>query len=211
MSGDGIRVVHPLFQGEGGGANPTSPLQFRIGKMPLRVAVLLNNAWHSRLPEITNPHNCEAYGAEFDGRYFAVALWGPPVAREYNGRGYWELRRMAIAPDAPKNTGTRMLRVMRILIERDRSDVCKLISYQDTEAHNGTIYKGAGWMVGGMKKNVGTGWNSRKRNAMQTTADKVRWEYEIRPDAPSAASRRNDVSTSTKTLDVFAATASQSD
>jgi hypothetical protein len=212
MGGDSIRVVHPLFREEGDGSIPISPLQLEISWMPLDVAVTLNSDWHSRLPAITNPQNCRAMGALFGGRYFAVALWGPPVAREYNGRGYLELRRMAIASDAPKNTGSRMLRIMRLIIYRERPDISRLISYQDTAVHTGTIYKGAGWTIGGMKKNVGTGWNTRKRSAMQTTADKVRWELSIRPESVACAgSQKSDECTSSMnspTLDLFAVTAS---
>lgn len=156
-SGDSIRVVHPLFREEGDGSIPISPLQLQISKMPLDVAVNLNGEWHSRLPSISNPQNCTAYGATFGGKYYAVALWGPPVARGFNGQGYWELRRMAIASDAPKNTGTRMLRIMRLLIERERPDICKLISYQDTDVHVGTIYKGRDGYRAGSKRTSGPG------------------------------------------------------
>lgn len=177
--GDSTRVVHPLFQVEDGGSIPTSPLQFEIEFMPMQQALELNKLWHSRLPDLTNWHNCKAIGAFYENKFYAVALWGPPVARAYNGLGIYELRRMAIAPDAPTNTGSRMLRIMRILIKRDMPEIKKLISYQDTEVHRGIIYKSAGWSIGGMKKNIGTGWNTRQRNEMQATGDKVRWEYAL--------------------------------
>jgi hypothetical protein len=54
------------------------------------------------------------------------------------------------------------------------------ISYQDTGVHKGTIYKASGWKAVGLKKNIGTGWNTRDRNKMQSTSDKVRWEYALR-------------------------------
>jgi hypothetical protein len=178
-SGDSIRVVHPLFPEEGGGSIPTSPLQLEIGQMPVKAACLLNNQWHSRLPELTNWQACFAYGAICGGLYYAVAIWGQPVAREYNGRGYLELRRMAVHDEAPQNTASRMLRVMRVLIKRAFPNTVRLISYQDTAVHKGTIYKAAGWRVGGMKKNIGTGWLTRNRPQMQSAADKVRWEYDL--------------------------------
>lgn len=99
------------------------------------------------------------------------------MAREYNGRGYLELRRMAISDDAPKNTASRMLGWM--VREIRKLGFVKAISYQDTEVHAGTIYKASGWKVGGLKKNIGTGWNTRDRPTMQTTADKVRWELAL--------------------------------
>jgi hypothetical protein len=147
--------------------------------MPLKQAVELNNMWHSRLPILSNWQTCKAIGAFYKNKFYAVALWGHPVARAYNGKGIYELRRMAISQDAPKNTGSRMLRIMRILIKKEMPEINKLISYQDTEVHKGTIYKSAGWVIGGMKKNIGTGWNTRKRNIMQATGDKIRWEYDL--------------------------------
>lgn len=178
QGGDGIRVVHPLFQEEGGGSIPTSPLQLVFGRIDARLARDLVRTWHSRLPEITNWQVCShCYGAESDGIWYAAAMRGPPIAREFNGRGYAELRRFAIAPDAPKNTASRMLGWMARDIRKE--GFVKAISYQDTEVHAGTIYKAVGWVVGGEKKNIGTGWNTRKRNAMQTASNKFRWELAL--------------------------------
>ena len=178
-SGDSIRVVHPLFQGEGDGAIPISPLQLEIQEMPMKIALGLNDFWHSRLPQLTNWQGCEAFGAFYKNLYYAVAIWGRPVARAYNGKGYWELRRMAIADDSPKNTASRMIRIMKLMIRKKRPEIVRLISYQDTGVHKGTIYRASGWNIGGRKKNIGTGWNTRKRNMMQTTSDKIRWEYDL--------------------------------
>ena len=68
---------------------------------------------------------------------------------------------------------------MRHIIKNKNPDLNRLISYQDTDVHSGTIYKASGWKIGGTKKNIGTGWNTRKRNIMQTTAEKIRWEYDL--------------------------------
>lgn len=178
---DSIRVVCPLFQGEGGGSTPTSALQLQVNRIHAEKAVRLNEHWHSRLPKLTNWQQCFAYSAQFDGLFYAVALWGPPIARMLNGRGWLELRRMAIAPDAPKNTASRMISIMVRDIRRNRQDICRLISYQDTEVHTGTIYAASGWertIIGGK---ITTGWNSRIRNQMQTAAPKIRWDKQIRP------------------------------
>ena len=179
-SGDSIRVVHPLFQTEGGGSTPTSPLQLHVGRVTVEIASKLNQLWHSRLPDFTGPHGyCKAFAAEFEGRYYASAIWSPPLARMLNWTGRFELRRMAISPDAPKNTGSRMLRIMRLLIPALLPDVRTLISYQDTDVHAGTIYKAAGWVAVSRSNVSEKGWNNRDRRVMQTTADKVRWECQI--------------------------------
>ena len=61
-------------------------------------------------------------------------------------------------------------------IQKKLPRITRLISYQDTDVHTGTIYKAANW------KNMSTvkyrTWDeSRERNESQSTADKIRWEY----------------------------------
>lgn len=186
---DNTRVVCPLFQGEYGGATPTSALQLKIAKIPARTAMELNRKWHSRLPDIGNGLQCFAFGAECNNVWYAVALWSTPVARLLNGLGLLELRRMAIADDAPKNTGSRMLRIMAMLIKRERPDVLGLMSYQDTDVHVGTIYKAAGWTPRVMNDSQSK-WampNRPRANGPAAQSVKVRWELTLResPNEPS--------------------------
>lgn len=182
LSGDSIRVVHPLFHEEGGGSIPTSPLHLTFGWMDMDVAVPLNELWHSRLPAFTSPpEKCKVIGAECDGIYYATAIWSPPVARKLNWTGRYELRRFAIAADAPRYTASRMLRVMRLLIARRMPDVLILMSYQDKDSHMGTIYRAAGWVPVVENAVPTNGWHTRTgRAATQTNANKVRWEYRMR-------------------------------
>lgn len=187
---DDVRVTCPLFQAEYGGSTPTSALQLKIGKIPVRVAMALNRQWHSRLPEIGNGMQCFAFGAECNNRFYAVALWSTPVARLLNGLGFIELRRMAIADDAPKNTGSRMLRIMALLIKRERPDTLALISYQDTDVHTGTIYKAAGWTprVMGDSQSKWSMPNRHRSNGPASQSVKVRWELPLyRPTTPQRA------------------------
>lgn len=178
--GDSTRVVHPLFQAEEGGSIPTSPLQLRFGFIAMRIAIALNEKWHSRLPAFTSPpERCVAMAAEYEGIYYASAIWSPPLARMLNHQGIYELRRLAIAADAPKLTASRMLRIMRLLIKRRMPDLKKLISYQDTGAHDGTIYKAAGWKEANLDR--GGEWNrpSRYSSPTQAATPKIRWEYAL--------------------------------
>ncbi len=188
--GDDVRVACPLFQAERSGSTPTSPLQFNIGKIDIKTAVKLNSLWHSRLP-IFDTGCCQngwAYAAEFDGIYYAVGIWSNPVAAACPQKTWLELRRFAIAPDRPKNTASRMLRIMEKLIRKDFPLVVKLISYQDEDAHAGTIYKAAGWLAGMHHK--GGSWN--RPNAKDSngkprirpdlnaaTGPKTRWEKDL--------------------------------
>jgi len=93
-----------------------------------------------------------------------------------NNTGRYELRRFAIAPDAPKNTGSRLLKIMAQLIQIIRPDARILISYQDTSVHKGSIYAAAGWKP--VFRSKGHEWSCKSRpdRAQQSAADKVRWE-----------------------------------
>lgn len=190
MSAERIRVVHPLFQAEGGGSTPTSALQLHLGWIDPTLGVRLNELWHSRLPAFTAPlGQFKAIAAESDGMFYAAAIWSWPVARMLgrHKNKYYELRRLAIAPDAPKNTASRMLRVMRLMICREMPLVENLISYQDTEVHGGTIYKAAGWQP--VRKSAAEEWTrpSRERRKTQSAVAKIRWQIAVR-----AAQRRGD-------------------
>jgi len=85
------------------------------------------------------------FRASYAGRCFAVAAWSNPVARALPQRTWLELRRFAIADDAPANTGSKMLAWMSRELRRRSPDIERLISYQDCEVHSGTIYLAAGW------------------------------------------------------------------
>lgn len=181
-SGDSIRVVHPLFQAGRGGSIPTSPLQLHVGRIDPNLGVRLNELWHSRLPSFTAPlGRFQAMGAEYGGLFYAVAIWSWPVSRMLNReRGkYYELRRLAVASDAPRNTASRLLKVMRLLIRRDGPAAEHLISYQDTEVHTGAIYRAAGWLP--VRTSVAEGWHrpSRTRAVAQSAASKVRWQIQV--------------------------------
>lgn len=187
---ESVRVAYPLFQVGGGGSSPTSALQMMLDTMEFRDAKKLNAMWHSRLPRFGTgvvgdnmPFLC--YGAEFDGLWWAVAIWSNPVCRWHPQRRWLELRRLAIHPDAPKNTASRILGVMARLIRTARPDVCRLISYQDTEVHTGAIYRAAGWsrvIVKHKKKRWTWGCKSRPRPQAQSEAAKQRWEKVMHKD-----------------------------
>ena len=104
---------------------------------------------------------------------------------------------MAICDEAPKNTASRMLKIMIAYIKKHNKykDIYKLISYQDTAVHAGTIYKASGWIEESKAK--WTSWHNRadnaqhncKRSDSQSTADKIRWAKQIRPE-PDESKRR---------------------
>ena len=180
---DDARVAYPLFQEEYGGSTPTSALQLHIAKISSKLAVKLNQKWHSRMPKLDCFAVCSpCYAAEHHNVYYAIAMWSLPIAanRITDGAHCLELRRMAIAPDAPRNTASRMLGIMRRLIAKERPDIRRLLSYQDTAVHTGTIYKAAGWTP--VRTGAYQTWgNHSKRPGRieQSRAPKVRWELSM--------------------------------
>lgn len=164
------------------GTSPSSPKMFDLVVIKAIEASKLNALWHSRLPvipwsNIVRNRNYVCYGAMYDYRYFAVGIWSSPVNRYLDPDAVLELRRLAISYECPKFTATWMIGKMIKDISKRFPGINKLISYQDTEVHTGTIYKAANW------KNVciaGTGnWESRDRNKPQSNSLKNRWEYDI--------------------------------
>ena len=166
-----------------------SPLQLEIEEIATIKAIELNNLWHSRLPNanysniIRTTHKV-CFGAKHKNYWFAVSIWTNPIAKAFNGLGILELRRMAIHDDSPKNTASRFIKINMIIIKNKFPDIWKLISYQDTEVHNGTIYKASGWKAAHVTQSSEIRWGlgGRERNKIITKAPKIRWEKQIRPE-----------------------------
>lgn len=185
-SGDRSREDHLALPLGDGGANPTSPLHLRIERIDVHTACRLNERWHSRLPIIKWPNVVRnkryiCFGARYDGDLHAIAIWSSPVAanRLKDGANLLELRRFAIAETAPRNTATRMLAIMRREIKAAFPEIIRLISYQDTEVHRGTIYKAAGWQLSAINQGVSWTNSTRKRSKEQSLAAKARWEIAV--------------------------------
>ena len=121
------------------------------------------------------------YAAEFGNQIYAVAAWSNPVARLLPQRSWMELRRFAIAPNAPRFTASRMLAWMRRDIAKRFPAVEKLISYQDLKVHTGTIYRASGWKEAQNFTPRARGWicwgnRPRKGRTNQAVAPRMRWE-----------------------------------
>ena len=125
-----------------------------------------------------------------DDMTFAVALWNNPSARCLPG--HWrELRRMACAPDAPKFTASRFLGWMVRWFKQHEPEHEKLISYQDTAVHNGTIYKACGWVAESVtvervrdrsknRTNTTRAYRSNINGVEPDKSSKVRWAVRIK-------------------------------
>lgn len=165
-------------------------LQFELCDKQL--AVEFCRAHHSRLPNTQRGPWQYAFRAHHDGVTVAVALWNNPSARTLPG--HWlELRRMACSPDAPRNSASRFLGWMARWFAEQVPHREKLISYQDTAVHTGTIYKAAGWVPEFVSKarvrdrsgnRAGTTRKYRAdMNGQQPAAsEKIRWAKRIAVD-----------------------------
>ena len=192
---ESIPAEHPADQPGGGGSTPTSALQLWVHRIQYPRAQELNALWHSTLPRIGDPKNVMAktpcFAATYKDQPFAVAIWSHPVNRKLPQKEWLELRRLAICPDAPRNTASRVLAVMARLLRASHPEIVRFISYQDTDAHTGAIYRAAGW-VPTVRSKFST-WNKpksrnlsgrpRTRPADQSKADKQRWELVLRSEA----------------------------
>lgn len=180
-----MRDLMPLFRNSEPVA-PSSPLQLEVVECKPRFACELNALWHSRFPKIdwsnvVRNRDYVCFIAIYDALVYAVAIWSSPIAanRMKEGGSALELRRLAIAPDAPKCTASRMLSVMRKKIKKTMPHIKLLVSYQDTDVHAGTIYRASGWVAGSTSKE-GMDWGkTRIRNNAQSLAPKVRWELRL--------------------------------
>lgn len=180
MRADDVADAYPLFQEGRGGSTPTSALQLRFERLGFEEAKRLNKQWHSRLPRLgtgcieNQPFLC--FGAFFDERWYGVAIWSNPVARNLPQQTWLELRRLALSSDCPKNTASRMLSVMTRLIRKLRPEIETLVSYHDTEVHSGGIYRAAGWKATTINKDGNWTRTKRPRPTAQSEAAKQRWE-----------------------------------
>ena len=166
LCAESIVAMQSLFQGDEGGSTPTSALQLRFVEIGRQRFKRLNREWHSRLPESPDGHRV-CYAALFDGRVWAVAMWTNPSAPALPQREWIELKRFAIAPGRPDNTASRMLGWMARDIYRRFPEVTTLVSYRDCEAHDGTIYKAAGWIADEeQRRSPSTTWKNRPRERL---------------------------------------------
>ncbi|NQS88384.1 hypothetical protein HQ584_01130 [Patescibacteria group bacterium] len=135
---------------------------------------MLNELWHSRLPKIhwsnvvRNTHYV-CYVFKYKQAVIGVGIWSSPVAqnRMKDGKKILELRRLALSDVCPKNTATYTIAKMIKSIKVKFPEIIKLVSYQDTEVHLGTIYKASNWIKAGETAFSDWSTKDRKRRKIQ--------------------------------------------
>jgi hypothetical protein len=182
------RSLNPLWQADV--SAPSSVRDLALERCPVALARSLNEAWHSRLPRTQVGPWQFAFAAHSEGIVYAVALWHNPSARGLPS--HWlELRRLAIAPDAPHCTASWMLARMRRWFRENCPERERLISYQDSGVHTGTIYRASGWTAAYVAKarardrskaRTGTrrDYRSNLNGSAPDASPKVRWEIGLR-------------------------------
>jgi hypothetical protein len=176
-SAEGVPAARLPNRAGRGSSTLTSALSIRFETIDLQTALYLNGLWHSRLPQLDRRVAAWlCYGAKCEDSYLAAAVWSLPVARLLPQDGSClELRRFALGPTTPTNTASRMLGWMVRDIARRRPQVHRVVSYQDQEVHNGTIYKASGWTPT-PAPNGGEWNNTNRRRIARRIKMKVRWE-----------------------------------
>lgn len=135
----------------------------------------LISMWHSTLPNIPPGFKLAfiAYAPNYEP--VACATWGRPVARLEDYQETLELTRLAHSPHVPKNFGSWILGQMRRYIRENMPEIKRLISYQDANIHQGTIYKANNWTQI-YDKTTSHSWTNRSGRLGTERQHKIKWE-----------------------------------
>ena len=153
--GGSSTVEQSLFQVEDGGPTPTSPLQLQLKEISKLTAKRFYKRWHY-LGD-TGFISTINYGAYFDGELVGVISYGCPNATEMKGyfdrfhqKGWWEIKRLAMTDNCPKNSESRFIAISLKLL-RKFNNVVGVVTLADSKVgHVGTIYKASGFKYLGL-------------------------------------------------------------
>ena len=187
--GRNMDVLDPIFQIEDSVEN-IKARDLLFEQCPKKHAVEFVRKYHSRLSKCQSGPWMFAFRAKYKNTTVAVALWNNPSTRSLPNN-WLELRRLACSPNSPHNTCSRFISFMVNFFKNEHKNIEKLISYQDTAVHTGTIYKASNWFIDFIgiererdRSKVRTGTNRfYRKNINGTAADKtkkIRWAYILR-------------------------------
>ena len=142
----------PLFQGDGGGAIPTSALHFTIQKVSQDTAAKWVVRWHysQRMP--TGKNIC--YGLYANGSLYAVIVYGigvnPYQAKFLGVNKVLEIKRMCRSEPSLPYPLSRFIALTSKMVAREYPHDC-IVAFADPEqGHEGTVYKATGFCLHGM-------------------------------------------------------------
>ena len=162
FGGDSSTVELPLFQGEDGGAIPTSPLQLLFRQITSHTSnlVAIESHYAHRAVSVS-----WAFGAYFKNILLGVISFGKPASQNVclgvcgksNSNRVYELNRLWMSDKCPKNSESRFIGwALRQL--KNINPPLILVSYADTEqGHSGLVYRATNWVYTGLsdKRNCG--------------------------------------------------------
>ncbi len=162
LRADSSVVELPLFQGEDGGAIPTSALQLKfrtIKSQTLNDMVVENHYAHRAVP-------CSwSFGCFNSSELLGVISFGKPasphlcrgICGEDNSSRVYELNRLWLDDRCPKNSESRFIAWSIRELSKLRPYLI-LVSYADTGAgHNGAIYAATNWIYTGLSDKRSSG------------------------------------------------------
>lgn len=131
-----------------------------IALVSAREAKRCVEAWHYSGKVVNN--SLVHFGVHFGGRLCGVLSYGSPMdKRKVLGLvagtpwdGMLELNRMALGPACPRNSESRSLAITARMLRAQYPRLEWLLSFADgTQCGDGTIYRAAGWLLTGIKRN----------------------------------------------------------
>ena len=155
ICGGSLTAEQSLFQVANGGSSPTSPLQLELMEISRSRAEQCYAKWHY-LGD-TKFISTFDVGVLFGGKLYGAISFGSPNAKIMDGlytpetqNGWWEIKRLALSDDLPKNSESRVIAIAIKLIRKAR-EVKGIITYADDGVgHIGTIYKATGFKYMGL-------------------------------------------------------------
>lgn len=180
ICGDISKVEYDLFQGQGGGSIPTSPLQCFIKPCKFEHISWVFRDFHYKKDHMGGGIDfCIAmqFGASVVGGV-VIGKLRQDKAYSKTGNKCVEIRRMALIDAMPKNSESWLLG-KTIWFLKKYTDYTNIISYSDKSVgHVGTIYKASNFnMIGETAPSKHVFWGGKRYHPRSLTIDR---DYSIR-------------------------------
>lgn len=162
LCGDSSTAELPLFQGDDGGATPTSPLQLFFRQISSHTSNLVATESHYAHRAVSVSW---AFGAFYENVLFGIISFGKPASQNVclgvcgkeNSNRVYELNRLWMSDKCPKNSESRFIGWSLRQLKKIKPDLI-LVSYADTkQGHDGSVYRATNWIYTGLsdKRNCG--------------------------------------------------------
>lgn len=94
---------------------------------------------------------------------YGVSIFAHPVARNEDQTGTLEHSRMALSPDAPRNSASYFMAQSRKWIKANMPGIKRLIAYVPSEIHTGITYRADGWRTVYSHRSESGKWTTRRK------------------------------------------------